>query len=95
MVRRKHSNHRIRILAQQKKGGESDGGGGVASDGLGNRLRLWQLWNLLQDREAKVVVGNDPETFSRSERQKPGHSLLDHGLLAIQREQLLGAFLPA
>ena len=31
----------------------------------------------------------------RSQRQQSRHRLLDHGLLAVERQQLLGATLPA
>jgi hypothetical protein len=50
---------------------------------------------LLQNCRPQIFVGNDPELFSRGELQKPRDGLLDHRLLAVKREQLLGALLPA
>src|SRR5579864_3547354 len=43
----------------------------------------------------QILIGDDPELFRRSQRQKPRHRLLDHGLLAVERKQLLGSFLAA
>ena len=95
VVGRKHSNHRIGMFAQEKKRGESDRGCGVPPYRLGKHLRLRQLRKLFQDRGTKIVVGNDPELLRRGQRQQPRHGLLDHGLLAVERQQLLGTFLPA
>src|SRR6185437_3213339 len=43
----------------------------------------------------EVVVGDDPELLSARGRQQTRDCLLNHGLLAIERKQLLGAFLAA
>ncbi len=45
--------------------------------------------------QPKILVGDDPELLGRCKRKQPRHRLLDHGLFAIEREQLLGALSPA
>jgi hypothetical protein len=42
-----------------------------------------------------MFVADDPEPRRRGQRQKAGDGLLDHGLLAVERQQLLGTTLPA
>ena len=88
-------NDGIGMFAQQKKRGQSDRRRGVAPHRFGQHLRLRQLRKLLQDRGTKIVVGDDPKSFRRSQRQQSRHRLLNHGLLAVERQQLLGAFFPA
>jgi len=87
------SPHRDARAAKER--GKADGGSGVASYRLRNRLRFRQLWKLFEDRRTEIVVGNDPEAIRRSERKQSPHGLLDHGLPAVEREQLLGTLLPA
>jgi hypothetical protein len=89
MVRGKHSNYCIGIFPQKKERSETDCGSSVAADGLGNHLRLRQPRELPQDRRTKVAVGDDPEAIRRCEGEQARYGLLDHGLLPIQREQLL------
>jgi hypothetical protein len=83
------------MFAQQKKRSQPDRRCGIPPQGLGQHLRLRQFRKLLQNRETQIVVRNNPELLWRSQRQQPRHRLLDHGLLAVQRQQLLRALLPA
>jgi hypothetical protein len=46
---------------------------------------------LLLQGLCQQVVGDNPELVQRRQRPQPIHRLLDHGLLAIQRQHLLGA----
>ena len=75
--------------------GQPDRRGGIASDWLCQHVSFRQLRELLDDRRAEIVVGDDPEFLGRRERQEARDRLLDHGLLAVEREQLLGPFFPA
>src|SRR5580704_16717843 len=95
MIGWEHPNNGIGVLAQQNVSGETDGRSSVAPYRLGDRLCFRQLWKLSQDRGAKIMIGKNPKSVQRSERQQTSQRLLDHGLLAIERQQLLGALLPA
>ncbi len=50
---------------------------------------------LAQNLAPQMLVGDDPETRRRSQRQQTRDRLLNHGLLAVERQQLLGPALPA
>ena len=50
---------------------------------------------LAHDFAPQMLVSDDPETCRRSQGQQPANGLLDHGLLSVEREQLLGTTLPA
>jgi hypothetical protein len=95
MVGRKHSNHGVGMFAQKKKSGETDRRRRVAAHWFREHLRLRQLRKLFQNCRTKIVVGDDPELFRRSQRKQACHGLLDHGLLAVEGQQLLGSFLSA
>ena len=95
MVGGKQTEHRIGIVTKQKKCRQANGGRGVASDRLGDDLLRRKLRKLAQDGGAQVVIGDDPETARRGHGREARDRLLDHGLLAIEREQLLGAPLAA
>jgi hypothetical protein len=82
-------------MAQQKKCREPDGGSGIASNGLRDNMLRRKLRKLAHDSCPQIVVGNDPKIAWRGHRCEACHGLLDHGVLAIQREQLLGATLAA
>ena len=48
---------------------------------------------MISRRKCSLVMTQ--KRAGRSQRQQPRHGLLDHGLLAVERQQLLGATLPA
>src|SRR5208282_3779186 len=50
-----------------------------------------KFWKLTQDGGAQVVVGDDPETAPPGHGCEARDGLLEHGLLAIEREQLRGS----
>jgi hypothetical protein len=54
-----------------------------------------KFWKLTQHGGAQVVIGDDPETAGRGHGCEARDGLLDHGLLAVERKQLLGAALAA
>ena len=95
VVGRKQSEHCIRILTQQQERRQSNGRCSVAANRLGQNLPLRQLRQLLQNRRPQIFVCNDPEVLGLRQWQQPRHRLLDHRLLAIQREQLFGALFSA
>ena len=60
------------------------------------RICFWaESRKLAHDLAPQMFVRDDPETRRRSQRQQPRHGLLNHGLLAVERQQLLGPALPA
>ena len=90
------SEHRVRIVAQQKKCRQSDRRRGVASGGLGDdllRRKLRQLAQMMAGRRSSLVMIQ--KRLGRSHGRQARDRLLDHGLLAVEREQLLGATLAA
>jgi hypothetical protein len=78
---------------KQKKRSQADGGSGVASDRLGNDLLCRKFRELTEDGGAQVVIRDDPKMAWRGHRRESRNSLLDHTVLAIEREQLFGATL--
>ena len=80
---------------QQQKRGQANGRRGVAADGFGNDLRRQKSGKLPKNRWPQIVIRDDPKAMCRRERRQARHSLLDHGLLAVEREQLLGVAFPA
>ena len=95
VVGRKHSDDCVGIDALQQKCCQPNRGRRVASHRLGQYLVRRQRGKLLQNRLAQVFIADDPEVLCRSERQEALNRLLDHGLLAVERQQLLGASLAA
>jgi hypothetical protein len=91
----KQAEHRIWILTKQQKCGQSDRGSRVAADGLGDDLIRGKFRKLTQNSGAQVVISNDPETARCGQWGQARDGLLDHGVLAIKREELLGAALSA
>ena len=81
--------------SQQKKCRQTDGGSRVPSRRLGDDLLCRELPKLTQNGGAQIIVRNYPETTRRSHGRKARDGLLNHGLLAIKRKQLLGAALAA
>ena len=65
------------------------------ADGLGDDLLLLQLLQLANDRVAQIFVGDDPELLRLGQRLQALDRLLDHALLAVERQQLLGHALAA
>ena len=95
VVGRKHPDHRHRVAARQKKCRQSDRRRSIPSHWLGEDLFLLQTLKLAHNRVAKVAIGDDPEVLRLRQRQKALHRFLDHALLAIERQQLLGHALAA
>ncbi len=95
MVGGKQADHGVGIEVEQNERSQTDGGRRVAPHRLGQNLPGAEARKLARDLAPQVLVGDDPETRGRSQRQQARHRLLDHGLLAIERQQLLGATLPA
>ena len=91
----KQAKHRLGIVTKQKKCRQSNRGSGVASGGLGDDLLRVKLRKLTKDGGTQIVIGDDPETARRGHGCEARDRLLDHGLLAIERKQLLGAALAA
>src|SRR5438132_456900 len=58
-----------------------------------NNLRSAQLRKLTRNFPQQIFVGNYRKLAGGRERQQTRHSLLNHGLLAVEREQLLSAAL--
>ena len=58
---------------------------------------LWPITTpmLASDRRAQIVVGDDPEVLRLRQRQQAIKGFLDHALVAVQREELLGLALAA
>ena len=46
--------------------------------------------NWRNDLLTQIVVSNHPKKFRRSQPNQARHGLLNHGLLAVQRQQLFG-----
>src|SRR4029077_2537813 len=95
VVGRKQADHRIRIGVHQDERGQTNSWRRVASDRFGQNLAPAEARKLARDLALQMLIGNNPETRGRSQRQQPRYSLLDHGLLAVERQQLFGTTLPA
>ena len=95
MVGWKQCQHRLRICALQDKSGEADGWRRVATHWFGDHLVSSHLGELTQDLRLQVVVRDHPNLLGSRELKQSRDRLLDHCLLAIEREQLLGPFHPA
>jgi hypothetical protein len=55
----------------------------------------WEFWKLTNDGLAEIFVGDDPETGGRRHGSEARYSLLDHGVLTVQCQQLLRSALAA
>src|SRR6516165_4642248 len=95
MIGRKHANHSIRIDALQNECRCSDGRCGVAAGRLGENLIRNQVWELLENWRAKVLVSDDPEAVAGGKRCKAFDGFLNHGFRAIEGKQLLRAMFAA
>src|SRR5580698_3577577 len=95
VVGREQPDHCCRIESGQQKCGKSNRGRGIASDRLSHNLLLLQLLELAKNLRTQVIVGNNPELLVFRERLKTLDRLLDHALLAVQWQQLLGHTLAA
>jgi hypothetical protein len=95
VVRREDAEHCIRRGLLQQESGEASSGRCVARCRLAEHLIGRHLIQLNADCRGEQVVGDDPGIARRRERQQAVQGALDHGALAIQREHLFGACLPA
>jgi hypothetical protein len=84
------SQHRVGILPLDDEGGQSAGRSGVAGHRLLHDLSGGHTLQLVGDLACQVFVGDDPGLLRRGQRLEPLDGLLDHGALAIQRQNLLG-----
>jgi hypothetical protein len=82
-------------MAQQQKRRQADGRSGISPGRLGHNLPRRELRKLPQNRRPQIIVCDNPTALCRRERQKSRQRLLDHGLFAVEREQLLGSPLSA
>jgi len=95
VIRGKHPDDRIRILAFDQKCCEANGWRGIACGGFGEDLFVAQSWELRGDHRLQVVIGDDPKVFLACERSQARDRLLDHGAVAVERQHLLGKALAA
>src|SRR5258707_3182716 len=91
----KQTDHRLGIVTKQKKRRQSNRGRCIAPGGLSDDLLRVKLWKLTKNSGTKVVVRDDPKTTGRGHGCEARYGLLDHGVLAVERKQLLGAALAA
>src|SRR5580704_15973285 len=91
----KQTEHRLGIVTKQEECRQSNRGRCIAPDGLSDDLLPVKLWKLTKNSGTKVVIRDDPKTARRGHGCEARHGLLDHGVLAVEREQLLGAALAA
>ena len=89
------SGFRVWRLPQKQKCHQTNRRAGISSHRFGQNLLRRQPGQLLKNRRTQIFIRNDPELFRRRHREQPGHGLLDHGLLAVESQQLLGFFLAA
>ena len=90
----KDAQHRIGVFALDEEGGQAAGRSGVAGHRLLHDLRGRQAGQLVGDLLGQILVGDDPGFFESSQRLEALHGLLNHGALAIEGENLLGAGAP-
>src|SRR6267142_295906 len=63
VIRGKHPDDRIRILAFDQKCREANGWRGIARRRLSKNLFVAQSWKLRGDHRPQVVIGDDPKVF--------------------------------
>ena len=90
----KNAQHSPRVFALDQEGREAAGWRGVAGHRLLHDLRGGQAGQLVGDLVGQILVGDDPGFFQRCQRHEAFHGLLDHGALAVEGENLLGASAP-
>src|ERR1700677_167563 len=91
----KQTEYGVRILTKQNECRQANGRSGVASEGLSNDLLGGKFWELTKKRGTKVVIRKNQETPWRGHGPRARDGLLDHAVLAVEREQLLGTTLAA
>src|SRR5262249_61653448 len=69
---------------------ERDSGGGVAANGFGDDAFSGSCRQLFSKRRSLLSVGDSPDAVRRNQRTQTRDSLLEHGLLADDVEELLG-----
>jgi len=94
VIGREQTQYCLRILPQQQKRGQPNRRSCISSRRFSQDLRFRELRELLHDCSPQIFVGDDPEPFRPSQRQQARHGLLNHRLLAVERQQLFRA-LPA
>jgi hypothetical protein len=94
VVGRQHQQHRLRVLAQQLRGGQRDGGSRVAPGRLDQhlyRFRELLLVKAVADRVAQALVGDNAQRAGTGgdKRERAADGLQDERLRAEDGEKLL------
>ena len=93
VIGRHDDQHRIRIAAGRPQGRQRQRRRGIASERLENdRGPLAEQANLFGNDEAMLFIANDQRLKKSGNPVNTSHRRLQHGLLADQRQQLLGIF---
>ena len=87
--------HRLRRRRLQQKRRQSACWGRIARFRFGKNVAARYARHLLCDHRTQKLVGDDPHILRCGQGEQPIQCLLDHGLLAIQRQHLLGVRPPA
>ena len=91
LVGGQHGHQGIRAgFAQQVNGGQANGGGCIAADGLGQDMRGRDFRRLAADGGGLFAVGHDPEIGGFEQGRETGNGLLQHRFASDNVEQLLG-----
>ena len=91
-----HHDHRpLGIAVSHDLGGQTDARGGVARAGLGDYVRRRQVGKLSPGRLGLIGPRDDQHPLGGHQGGDPGHGLLEHRRLAVQRKELLGAIAAA
>ena len=91
MVGGKNPQHRVGVLALDEERGQPAGRRGVAGHRLLHNLRRRAAGQLVGDLLRQILVGDDPGFLHPGQRLEALHGLLNHGALAVQSQNLLGA----
>ena len=94
MVSREHPNDCVRVLPSKDECGQSDRWSGITRHRFGDDLFLRHLLQLPADYFKDVIVGDNPKIAFIGQRQQSLNGLLNHRLIAIEVQHLLG-HLPA
>jgi hypothetical protein len=84
----------VGVVALDEEGGKAASRRGVAGHRLLHDLRGGHAGQLVGNLMGQKLVSDDPGFFQRCERFEPFHGLLNHGALAVESENLLGASAP-
>ncbi len=74
-----------------RKAAKPQAGAVLRATGFLHNLRGGHALQLVRDLVGQILVGDDPGLIQSGQRIEPLDSLLNHGALAIERQNLLGA----